>query len=179
MWGYKSKKQKFNQWIDDYHTSLFRHAYLMTNDRELAQDIVQETYHQAWLAIKSLQDETKAHSWLLTILKRCVYKEYKFKSQHASLVKNMTKITKASTTNDAQDLVLVTQLLNKISPEQKEILLLKHLHGFSYEEISQYLTIPLGTVMSRLSRAKHALKKVSSASLEQKIITPFLVKDFN
>lgn len=122
-------------------------------------DMVQEAFFQAWLSMESLQDSSKALPWLLTILRRTVYREQRCSYRHAETVAQLHQMDTRVTQTDAYPLMEIYSALESLSPNQREVFLLHHLHGFSYEEISTQLEIPLGTVMSRLSRARDTLQK--------------------
>ena len=131
----------------------------MTGNQDLACDMVQETYYQAWLAIDNLQDIDKVIPWLLTILRRAIYREQRYQYHHRETLAQIAQWGEPVVTNSEYSLVVIYRALESISPVQREALLLYELHGFSYGEISEQLAIPIGTVMSRIARAKVALKR--------------------
>lgn len=155
-------QDQFKRWITQYHEALYRHALWMTGNTEVAKDIVQDTYFQGWKYRTSLRDESKALAWLLTILRRLVYKE----CRHDDMPLQDTGLDAIVTdTNDNIDAMIdLERGLRNLNVSQREILLLHALHGFSYAEISAQLDIPPGTVMSRLARARKALGIVQQES---------------
>lgn len=138
---------------------LFRHALWMTGRQDVAADVVQETYYQAWRSINNLKDDSKALPWLLTILRRCIYQEQRCQYRQAETVEQLQHLD-SHHTQDEYRLLEIYRALESISSKHRDIFLLHYLHGFSYEEISEQLNIPKGTVMSRLSRARNALQAV-------------------
>ena len=70
-----SNSSKFDEWISRYHGALYKHALWMMGNKDIAQDVTQEAFFQAWLSIHALKDDEKALPWLLTILRRTVYRE--------------------------------------------------------------------------------------------------------
>lgn len=153
----------FAGWIERHHGALYRHALWMTGDAELAADIVQETYHQGWCSRGSLRDPSCAFGWLLTILRRKVFQEY----NRAARSRECAEALRASVTDEASDrlvaeLIDLARALQTLSPPQRDIVLLYSLHGMSYEEIAEHLQIPIGTVMSRLARARAALNEAQT-----------------
>ena len=138
-------------------------------------DMVQEAFFQAWLSMESLQDSRKALPWLLTILRRTIYREQRCSYRHAETVAQLQQMDTRVTQTDAYPLLEIYSALGSLSPNQREVFLLHHLHGFSYEEISSQLEIPLGTVMSRLSRARDTLQKQQQVD-EGKVIQLSKVK---
>lgn len=158
-WLNKNKKQqRFRNWISDYHGSLYKHALWMTGNQDLAQDMVQETYYQAWSSVAKLQDPDKALPWLLTILRRVIYREQRCQYRHDDTVAELRQLDQGSAQPDAYALLEIYRMLENLSHNQREVLLLYNMHGFSYEEISGQLRIPIGTVMSRINRARAALR---------------------
>lgn len=152
-----TREQQFRQWIDRYNAALYRHAYWMTGRSETAADVVQETYYEAWKARRRLRDEAKILPWLLTILRRVVYREYA--AQRVQADQAMVEIEPAFGSGDSnvEDMVDLLRGLQRLEARQRDLLLLYALHDFSYEQIAELLDIPLGTVMSRLARARQAL----------------------
>ncbi len=149
-----SDKTRFTTWIRTHQASLYRHAYWMTGDADLAADLVSETYYQAWKDRAGLREEAKVLPWLLSILRHSTYRE--FSRRQPVLEHDEAHALAPEHERDA--LIDLARLLGEQSPAHREILLLHALHGFSYEEIGEQLELPLGTVMSRLSRARKALR---------------------
>lgn len=150
-------EQQFREWIDCYHEALYRHAYWMIGRNEIAADVVQETYYEAWKARRRLKDERKVLPWLLTILRRVVYREYAAQQVHAAQSEFEIDLPSGSVAHNLDDFVDLLRGLQRLEARQRELLLLYALHDFSYEQIAELLDIPLGTVMSRLARARRAL----------------------
>ena len=150
---------KFDGWIHRYHGALYKHALWMVGSQDIAQEMVQEAFFQAWLSMDSLKDEDKALPWLLTILRRTVYREQRCQYRNQETLEALKQLDLEVTQSDAFTLMEIYNALEPLSPKLRDTFLLHHLHGFSYEEISAQLEIPTGTVMSRISRAREALQK--------------------
>ena len=140
----------------------------MTGNPDNAMDAVQETFYQAWLSIDKLQDKDKILPWLITILRRAVYREQRHQYLQVKVLTQLSLIETNSSASDAYSLVTIYDMLDKLSIQHREVFLLFYLHGFSYEEIASLLETPAGTVMSRLSRARTALQKLDQSN--EKII---------
>lgn len=147
-------KQAFTGWIKAHQQALYRHAYWMSSDATLAADLVSETFYQAWRDRATLRDESRVRAWLLSILRHNTYREFK---QRPSLQDYEEDCLKADN-GDRDALIDLSRLLAGLSHAHREVLLLHALHGFSYAQISEQLNLPLGTVMSRVSRARQSLK---------------------
>jgi len=162
----RSKRSLFDDWIRDYHAALYKHALWMLGSRELAQEVTQEAFFQAWLSIDNLKDHDKALPWLLTILRRSVYREQRFQYRNQETLQLMSQMDSEMASGDAYSMIEIYQLLAQLSPKLRDTFLLYHLHGFSYEEISAQLEIPLGTVMSRIARARDELQRIQRQATE-------------
>jgi RNA polymerase sigma-70 factor (ECF subfamily) len=157
------KKAHFSVWIKQYHAALYKHALWMTGNQDLASDMVQEAYFQAWSNVDTLQDMSKALPWLLTILRRVIYREQRFEYRHRETMVQLHELQSDASPGEESAMLDAYHCLERISPVQREALLLNVLHGFTYEQIGEQLEIPVGTVMSRISRAKEALRNIHEA----------------
>lgn len=155
----------FECWIDTHYQALYRHALWMVGETELAADLVQETYYQAWKGRHALRDESKAFSWLLTILRRGIFQEYgRASRQRIGLSELGAQALTSAQVGDASDLMDFARAFQRLSPSHREMILLNTLHGLSYTEIGAQLNIPIGTVMSRLARAREELTQALHAT---------------
>ena len=132
--------------------------------------MVQEAFFQAWLAIDSLQNTDKPLPWLLTILRRAIYREQRCQYRQLDTFAQLSILDSEQSQNDSFHLLTLYSALESISNDHREVFLLHHLHGFSYEEIGEQLKIPRGTVMSRLARARDALQKLVQTNSDEKVI---------
>jgi len=163
-WIKKNKNHSlFDVWTSRYHAALYRHALWMTGNAELAADMVQETYYQAWASMERLQENDKAFPWLLTILRRVVYKEQRYQYKNIETLKQLQTFEDSSGGDNSHVLLDLYYMFDKLSSKHRETFLLFYLHGFSYAEISQQLGVPIGTVMSRISRAKKILNTLNDS----------------
>ncbi|MDH5257050.1 MAG: sigma-70 family RNA polymerase sigma factor [Gammaproteobacteria bacterium] len=160
----RSKKKVFKEWVERHNSALYKHALWMTGNRDTAMDMVQECFFQAWLAIDSLKDKEKSLPWLLTILRRAIYKEQRYQYRQAEMLEQFALMDEKNHQQDGYQLSEIYNMLEGLSSAHRDIFLMHHLHGFSYQEISEQLEIPMGTVMSRISRAKKDLGKLKILS---------------
>ncbi|WP_455211970.1 RNA polymerase sigma factor [Kaarinaea lacus] len=167
-------KDKFIRWIDNHHVSLFKHAFWMTGNRALAEDLVQETFYEAWKNRHSIKNDDNPFPWLLTVLRRAVYKEHQQARLDALALSE--QYLEESENYSEEDIDVLYDLgtgLMSLSTRQREMLLLHSLHGFSYEQISEQMGIPIGTVMSRIARARQMLRAFYTKDEADKVIVPF------
>jgi RNA polymerase sigma-70 factor (ECF subfamily) len=142
-------------------------ARWLTRNEHDAEDVVQESYLRAFNSFQSFQLGRDSRAWLLKIVRNTCYTWLRknrphevaehFEEGHADLpmaTSNPETLLLEKTTSQ-----LIHKALDDISVEYREILMLRDLEDLSYKEIADMLDIPLGTVMSRLSRARKELQK--------------------
>lgn len=168
--------EKFIKLTEPLLDSLYSTAYRMTNDRLDAEDLVQETFLKAFRAFERFQEGTNFKAWIFKILvnagisnyrKKAIrpqissYEEFEEYYLYAKLERN--KFENTVNKFDVLDELFgddVKGALESISEHFREIIILADIEEFSYKEIAGILDIPIGTVMSRLSRARGAMQKI-------------------
>ncbi len=154
--------------------SMYNFAFRLTNDEDDANDLVQDTYMKAFRFINSFQEGTNAKAWLFRILKNSFINDYRKKSkepakvdyQEVETVYNSTEDAEFESTSDlrieaVQDMIgdEVAMALNGLPVDFRTVIILCDIEGFTYEEMAKILDIPIGTVRSRLHRARNLLKE--------------------
>jgi len=153
--------------------SMYNFAYRLTYDEDDAKDLVQETYLKAFRFIDSFQRGTNAKAWLFRILKNSFINDFRKKSKQPSKVDyqevetyyNSEGVDESITTDlrveSVQDMIgdEVSIALNSLAVDFRTVIILCDLEGFTYEEMAKILDIPIGTVRSRLHRARNLLKE--------------------
>ncbi|MCC5909284.1 MAG: RNA polymerase sigma factor [Clostridiaceae bacterium] len=153
-----------------YYKDVFRTAYYIVRDKEIAKDLTNEAFLKAFTKIHTLNDITKFKQWICTIAsnlaKTYIAKQKKLVfSEHVEVM----QITKET----PEDIVLdrihsheakesVKKALEQLDPNSKEVILLRYYHNLSYKDLSTTLAIKEGTVKSRIKRAKNKLYKLLS-----------------
>ena len=134
-----------------------------------AEDIVQETYLMAFNKFHQLRDKSKCKPWLLRILRNNFLKSYqKNKTQQKLTETDYVDFLKESLSSGAAESLLVKasesavvkEAIDQLPAKYKEVLVLYYMEDLLYKEIAQTLDIPIGTVMSRLTRAREGLKTI-------------------
>ena len=142
---------------------LYNFAHWLAQDATEAEDLVQETYTKALRGFSSFEIGTNFRAWMFRILRntfltsRSGLKLTAFDQEEAEAVASSQPTPEAMLIQQA-DRETVRQALTEVAAPFREILLLCEVEEMSYEEIAQVLAIPMGTVMSRLYRARKALR---------------------
>ncbi|MGC4023036.1 MAG: sigma-70 family RNA polymerase sigma factor [Cyclobacteriaceae bacterium] len=169
----KEKQHIFdNEFMPHIH-SMYNFGYRLTLDRDDAKDLVQDTYLKAFRFIESFQKGTNAKAWLFRILKNSFINDYRKKSKEPSKVDYQEvetyynseevdrQITPDLRVESLKDMIgdEISNALNSLDVDFRTVIILCDLEGFKYEEMAKILDIPIGTVRSRLHRARNLLKE--------------------
>ena len=172
----KERKDKiFDEELFPHMNALYNFAYHHVGNEEDAHDLVQETFLKAYRFINSYEQGTNAKAWLFKILKNAFINDYRKKSKRPNQVdyEDVVSYHEADDTNfnfvgslDLRQEIFqgmmgdeVTMALNTLPVDFKTVILLCDIEGFTYEEIAKIIDIPIGTVRSRLFRARNMLKE--------------------
>ncbi len=153
--------------------SMYNFAYRLTLDEDDAKDLLQDTYLKAFRFIDSFQQGTNAKAWLFRILKNSFINDYRKRSKEPSKVDYQEvesyynsedvdhQITPDLRVETLQDMIgdEISNALNSLDVDFRTVIILCDLEGFKYDEMAKILDIPIGTVRSRLHRARNLLKE--------------------
>jgi RNA polymerase sigma-70 factor (ECF subfamily) len=153
--------------------AMYNFAYRITYDEDTAKDLLQETYYKAFRFIESFHQGTNAKAWLFRILKNSFINEFRKKNKEPSMIDyqdvetyyNSDDVNEVITSDlrveVLQDMIgdEVSNALNALAVDFRIVIILCDLEGFTYEEMSKILDIPIGTVRSRLHRARNLLRE--------------------
>ncbi len=148
-------------------------AYHLTYNQEDADDLVQETYLKAYRFIDKYDEGTNAKAWLFKILKNAYINEYRKRVKQPTKVDYEEIVAYHDTDDDRisgysdlrEEIFLhmmgdeVTSAINSLPIDFRTVILLCDIEGFTYEEIASIIDVPIGTVRSRLFRARNLLKE--------------------
>ncbi len=146
-------------------------AISLTGDHHLANDLVQETLLKAWSNRDKFIAGTNLKAWLFTILRNTYFSEIRKKRREVQDVDGeaAARLVSLPEQHGHLDLADFRKALNQLSDEQREALLLVGAEGFSYEEAAEISACAVGTVKSRVNRARLRLSELMSISSVQDI----------
>ncbi len=154
----EQKQKQFEELVQTWSADLYRFAYWLGGEKELAEDLVQETFLRAWKSIDQLKDQKAVKSWLFTILRR----EHARKFERKVIPINQEHepdTTAGKTTHDTStEAFTLHRALAELAPEYREPLILQVIGGYNMDEIANQLSLTKGAVMTRLFRARNRLR---------------------
>ena len=162
-------------------------AYHLTYNQEDADDLVQETYLKAYRFIDKYDEGTNAKAWLFKILKNAYINEYRKRVKQPTKVDYEEIVAYHDTDDDhisgysdlREEIFLhmmgdeVTSAINSLPIDFRTVILLCDIEGFTYEEIASIIDVPIGTVRSRLFRARNLLKEKLTSYAQKLGFTDF------
>ena len=156
----------FKELVEQLKRPAYFHALSLTGNADDAMDISQEAFARVWQNLTSYDPALPFYGWYYTILKRLALNHIRNRSRRreesgSELIETQT--TELGAPDSAHQVqqhgVLVRQVLEQMSLEDREILCLKDMQEHSYREIADILGIPIGTVMSRLYAARQRFRQ--------------------
>ncbi len=154
---FERRKKAFESAVEAYYDDLYRYAYWLCRNRWQAEDVVQEALSRAWRGWSGLREARALKSWLFTIVHNEFMRAAK-RSRLVSLESDPDTMESGSTPEPGAALEL-HRALRILSEDSRQALLLQVLGGFSCAEIASMLGLREGAVMTRLSRARQALRR--------------------
>ncbi len=137
---------------------LRRYARALAGDRARADDLVQDTLERAWNKFHLWRPGSDLRAWLFTVMHNVHVNQVRASRDHAMLDDEGPEMAVAGVQGASLEIRDLERALAVLPPEQREVLLLIALEDMSYVEVATMLDIPIGTVMSRLSRAREKLR---------------------
>lgn len=145
--------------IEQHAMLLYRYAYRLTGNSHEAEDLTQQTYLLVQQRGHQLRDVRALQSWLLTIVRNVFLKSRRHRGRARSLDDIDEPLVVEESWDSPIDREQLQQALLELSEEFRSPLVLYYFEDFSYQQIADHMGVPIGTVMSRLSRAKTFLRK--------------------
>lgn len=151
--------------LEQHRQRLYRIAYAWTHSPALADDLVQETLTKALQKQDQLREAGAGPAWLYSILSNCLRDHYR-RQRETEDIDSLTLAHDLSPehVSGQQEIVgKVRAAIARLPLGQRQVVTLVDIEGFSYAEVAAILAVPVGTVMSRLCRARVALKDLLAA----------------
>jgi RNA polymerase sigma-70 factor (ECF subfamily) len=137
---------------------LRRYARALAGDRATADDLVQDTLERAWSKLHLYRRGTDLRAWLFTVMHNVHVNRVRAARPTDPLEEDMPELAQRASQGDALLVRDLDRAISRLPDEQRAVLLLVTLEEMSYDTVARTLEIPIGTVMSRLSRAREKLR---------------------
>jgi len=146
--------------VAEHYAELYRYAYRLTGSAADAEDLTQQTYLAAQARLDQLRDPQASRGWLFAILRNAFRKNVRRRAPlpAADLELNVDSLPEALPSAEEIDQERLQAALDALTDEYRVVLLMFYFEHCSYRDIAEELELPIGTVMSRLSRAKGQLR---------------------
>lgn len=143
-----------------HYASLYRYAVRLSGDPSLAEDLTQEAFCTAQEKLYQLREPERAKPWLFSILRNLYLLNCRRRHQAAFIpLEEVEPTATPAPPLEQVDAAELQQALNELPEEQRTPLILFYFEEFSYRDIAEQMAVPIGTVMSRLARAKAYLRR--------------------
>jgi RNA polymerase sigma-70 factor, ECF subfamily len=158
-----ARQNEFERIAMPHSRGLLRVARRIASDPAAAEDLVQETYFRAWRSFNQFQTGTNMRAWLFRIMFNAFYAHGRQISAGPILVSLDAPGRDAEPQSQSgaslAEIAEISNALEELSSEHRTVLLLAVVEGFTCREMAGILALPIGTVMSRLSRGRQALRE--------------------
>jgi len=146
------------QRLVDLIPRLRRYARALVSDRASADDLVQDTLERAWAKLHLYRRGTDLRAWLFTVMHNVHVNKVRSARATDPLEEEMPELAQRAAQGDSLVVRDLDRAIARLPEEQRAVLLLVTLEEMSYDQVARALGIPIGTVMSRLSRAREKLR---------------------
>lgn len=152
-------RRRFGTLCERLQPDLLRFAFWLGRDRQLAEDVVQEAMLRAWKSFGALEDESRAKSWFLTIVRREFARTFERKRlEVADLDALVAAEAPVLAAEDDGDLAAMREAMFRLDDEYREPLVLQVMMGYTTQEIADMMGLKQGAVLTRLYRARARLR---------------------
>ncbi len=155
------KKRKYALLIEAHSQDLYKYALWLCKDKNMAEDVMQETFLRAWKSLDSLREAKAAKGWLFTIFRREHARQFERKQFQYQDVEQMDTLADAKMGyDDRPEAFALRNALKRLPEDYREPLEMQVLGGFSCDEIATILDISSSAVMTRLFRARKKMRQI-------------------
>ena len=158
----RKNEKKYESLVRSFYQPLYRYAFWSCKNRQVAEDLVQETFARAWKNLAQLKEMSSAKPWLFTILNRENARRFARKQLPMVELSEEWHMENIAAEQDNADSFSLQRAIFDLEDEYREPIVLQVIGGFSTDEIASILQLNSNTVSTRLFRARPALKKVMS-----------------
>jgi RNA polymerase sigma-70 factor (ECF subfamily) len=146
--------------VDDYYVALYRYAYRLSGSSIEAEDLTQEAFCKAQTKLGQLRDPACCRPWLFAILRSCYLKRCRDEKTHPCVSLDGVGEVACPPPEELPDIdpERLQQALSDLPEEFRTPIILFYFEEFTYRDIAEQMELPMGTVMSRLARAKGFLR---------------------
>ncbi len=160
QWTAERRHSRTNELVVAHHELVFRYAYRLTGCRSAAEDITQEVFLRTFRSIEQLRDPQAERGWLLAIARNEFARWCRLAAAHrATSTETDIPDDVEGEESDLERRDWVQAAMDQLPVEFRTVVMMFYFEQLSYTEIAETLGIPVGTVMSRLSRGKTHLKR--------------------
>jgi RNA polymerase sigma-70 factor, ECF subfamily len=153
----EGESEAFRHLVEQYQAQAISHAIAILSNREDALDAVQESFLDAFQALGRFDLARRFYPWFYIILRNRCYKLLVTRSRRETSSLEDAGLLAQTISQRPEEVLSLERALSELTPQERELITLKHLDGLSYEELAERLEIPDGTVMSRLYHARKRL----------------------
>jgi len=148
------------QLVTEHHQAVYRYAYRLTGSVHDAEDLTQEVFLAAQRKIGQVRRMDRVRGWLFAILRNCFLKQVGRRPALAGDLSLNPELVPALPPPEGVDVDRLQQALNQLPDTFRVMVIMFYFEDCSYREIAEQLQVPIGTVMSRLARAKGYLRSI-------------------
>lgn len=158
--GLPGSQRSVQKLVDEHYLSLYRYAYRLTGAAADAEDLTQEAFCKAQRQLGQLRDGTRARGWLFSILRNAYLHRLRAERQHREVsLDGVGDLPETPPTPLPEvEPERLRQALSELPETFRTPIILYYFEDFSYRDIAEQMELPIGTVMSRLARAKVYLR---------------------
>jgi len=160
MTGSPNGKRGVTPLVEQHYEALYRYAYRLSGSAADADDLTQDTFCKAHEQFSQLRDATRAKNWLFRILRNLYLHRLRTEKHGKSVSLELVGDLPQQEPDESMDLARDLQsVLNELTEDWRTPIILFYFEDFTYRDIAEQMDLPLGTVMSRLARAKAFLRQ--------------------
>lgn len=166
----RQETRAFEELVNRYKTRLFNLVYRLINNRDGAEDILQETFLRVYRERESYNPTYCFSTWVYTIAlnltKNELKKKSRFKFLELSIIQNNKTYSREDRNQDIGLKSLLEKAIAKLPPRYRSALVMRDINQLPYEEMAEIQEVPLGTIKSRVNRARRMLRKKLKTKLK-------------